>query len=238
MLLIIDNADALAGLSQNDLDAFAQNAKAKNMEGKRLIPLRNTTQQPSLESLTNSDIREQLFKASVNRAEKNDSNDTRANIQRIASIRAQKAKLMGFANYAAWKLNDQMAQTPEAVDDFFKQMAPAAASKAKAETADLQTMIDKQGGGFKLQPWDWDFYSEQVGKEKYDLDAESTKPYFELYKVLQDGVFYAANQLYGITFKERKNIPVYQEDVKVYEVFDKAGTSLALFYGDYFKRDN
>lgn len=236
--LIIDNSEALAGLPQSDLDAYAQNAKSKNMEGKWLIPLRNTTQQPSLQSLTNRNTREQLYNASINRAEKNDSNDTRVNIIQIASIRAQKAKLMGFANYAAWKLKDQMAQTPEAVDDFFSKLVPAVTAKANAEAADIQAMIDKQGGGFQLQPWDWNYYSEQVRKEKYDLDADETKPYFELNKVLIDGVFYAASQLYGLTFKERKDIPVYQEDVKVFEVFEENGKSLALFYCDYFKRDN
>ena len=205
--LIINDSSELAGLSQADKDAFAQNAKAKDITDRWLIPLQNTTQQPVLQSLTNRDTREKLFNASWTRAEKNDSNDTRAIIIRIAAIRAQKAKLMGFTNYAAWKLQDQMAQTPEAVDNFFAQLVPAVTAKAKQEAADIQALIDKQKGGFTLQPWDWDFYAEQVRKAKYDLDENEIKPYFELNKVLEKGVFYAANQLYGLTFKERQIFP-------------------------------
>ncbi len=236
--LLIKDSSALAGLSQPDKDAFAQNAKAKNMAGGWLIPLQNTTQQPVLQSLSNRDTRKQLFDASWTRAEKNDSNDTRAIIIRMAAIRAQKAKLMGFENYAAWKLQDQMAQTPQAVNNFLNALAPAVTGKAKEEAADIQALIDAQNGGFQLQPYDWEFYAQQVRKAKYDLDANEIKPYFELNTVLEKGVFYAANQLYGLTFKERHDIPVYQQDVRVFEVFDKDGKSLALFYCDYFKRDN
>ncbi|MEP6467520.1 MAG: M3 family metallopeptidase [Parafilimonas sp.] len=236
--LIITDSSKLAGLPQTDKDAFAQNAKAKNLANSWLIPLQNTTQQPSLQSLTDRDTREKLFNASWTRAEKNDSNDTRAIILRVASIRSQQAKLLGYANYAAWKLQDQMAQTPQAVDDFLNQLVPSVTAKAKEEAAAIQQLIDKQNGGFQLQPWDWELYAEQVRKAKYDLDESEIKPYFELNKVLQDGVFYAANQLYGLTFKERHDIPVYQQDVRVFEVFDADGKSLALFYCDYFKRDN
>jgi peptidyl-dipeptidase Dcp len=236
--LVVNNQSELAGLSANDLAAYAQNAKAKNLDGKWLIPLKNTTQQPAFPSLSVRDTRQKLFEASWNRAERNDSNDTRSVILRLAAIRAEKAKLMGFENYAAWKLQDQMAQTPEAVNQFFAQLVPLVTAQAKKEAADIQEMIDKQKGGFTLQPWDWDYYSEKVRKEKYDLDESEVKPYFELNKVLENGVFYAANQLYGITFKERHDIPVYHPDVRVFEVFDKDGKSLALFYGDYYKRDN
>lgn len=236
--LIIKDSNELAGLSQTDKDAFAQNAKAKNLAGSWLIPLQNTTQQPALQSLTNRDTRERLFNASWTRAEKNDSNDTRAAIIRIATIRAQKAKLMGFKNFAELKLQDQMAQTPQAVDNFLNQLVPSVTAQAKQEAATIQTLIDKENGGFQLQPRDWEIYSEQVRKAKYDLDENEIKPYFELNKVLEDGVFYAANQLYGLTFKERHDIPVYQQDVRVFEVLDADGKSLALFYCDYFKRDN
>lgn len=236
--LEVKDSAALAGLSQADKDAFAQNAKAKNLTNSWLIPLQNTTQQPTLQSLTNRDTREQLFNASWTRAERSDSNDTRFIILRVAAIRAQKAKLLGYTSYAAWKLQDQMAQTPAAVDDFLGKLVPAVTAKAKLEAADIQALINKQNGGFSLQPWDWEFYSEQVRKAKYDLDENEIKPYFELNKVLEDGVFYAANQLYGLTFKERHDIPVYQQDVRVFEVMDADGKSLALFYCDYFKRDN
>lgn len=236
--LVVTDAAELAGLSQGESDAAARDAKARKLDNKWLIPLQNTTQQPVLQSLSARDTRQRLLSASLNRAEKSDSNDTRNTIVRIAKIRAEKAKLMGFASFAEWKLQDQMAKTPEAVQKFFAQLVPAATAKAKAEAADIQALIDKQNGGFKLQPWDWDYYAEQVRKEKYDLDDSQIKPYFELYKVLEDGVFYAANQLYGLTFKQRRDLPVYQSDVRVYEVFDKDSSTIGLFYCDYFKRDN
>jgi len=236
--LVVDNAGALAGLSQGDLDAAAQDAKSAGKPGKWMLPLQNTTQQPALQSLSVRETRAKLFDASWNRAERNDSNDTRATIARIAQIRANKAKLIGFANYADLTLQDQMAKHPEAVDKFLEQLIPAATAKAKNEAKEIQALIDKQKGGFKLEPYDWNFYSEQVRKAKYDLDESEIKPYFELNNVLENGVFYAAHELYGLTFKERKDLPVYQEDVRVFEVFDKDGTSMALFYCDYFKRDN
>ena len=236
--LVVNDSSELQGLSQADKDAYANGAKAKGLTGKWLIPLKNTTQQPALSSLSVRATRQKLFEASWTRAQKGDSNDTRAVIIRIATIRAQKAKLLGFASYAAWNLQDQMAEKPAAVEAFLDKLIPSAIGKAKEEAADIQALIDKQNGGFELQPWDWDFYSEQVRKEKYNLDESEITPYFQLDKVLEKGVFYAANQLYGLTFKERHDIPVYEKDVRVFEVFDKDGKSIALFYGDYFKRDN
>jgi peptidyl-dipeptidase Dcp len=146
--------------------------------------------------------------------------------------------LLGFPNFAAWNLEDQMAKTPDAAVKFMDALAPATAAKATAEGKDIQALIDSQKGGFQLQPWDWEFYSEQVRKAKYDLDESQVKPYFEVNNVLQNGVFYAATQLYGITFKERKDIPVYNPDVRVFEVFEADGKPLALWYCDYYKRDN
>ncbi|MDQ6813006.1 MAG: peptidyl-dipeptidase Dcp [Bacteroidota bacterium] len=236
--LVIDNPAALEGLSQTQIDAFAQHAKENKLSGKWLISLQNTTQQPLLQSLTNRATRQKLFEASWNRTEKSDSNDTRSTITRIAKIRIEKAQLVGFPNYAAWKLQDQMAKTPAAVDEFFAQLVPSATAKARGEAADIQSLIDQQNGGFKLQPWDWNFYAEQVRKQKYNLDESELRPYFELNKVLEKGVFYAANLLYGLTFKERHDLPVYQSDVRVFEVFDKDNKSFALFYCDYYKRDN
>lgn len=236
--LVVSDSLQLAGLTKAELDAYAENAKANNLTGKWMIPLQNTTQQPALRSLSNCSTREKLFEASWTRAEKGDSNDTRNTITRIAEIRIEKAKLLGFKNYASWKLQDQMAKTPEAVDEFFAQLVPSATAKAKGEAADIQTLIDRQNGGFKLQPWDWNFYAEQVRKEKYNLDESEVKPYFELNKVLENGVFYAANQLYGLSFKERHDLPVYQQDVRVFEVYDKDNKPFALFYCDYYKRDN
>ena len=236
-LLITDKAE-LAGLGDAELQLAAANAKAAGHDGQWLLSLQNTTQQPALQSLTNRATRQKLFNASYTRAEKGDANDTRKTIERIAGIRALKAKLLGYKNYADWKLRDQMAQTPGAVDAFLNKLIKPATAKAKAEAADIQAVINQQKGGCTLAPYDWNFYAEQVRKAKYNLDEKEVKPYFELNKVLIDGVFYAANQLYGLTFKERKDLPVYQPDVRVFDVFDKDGSQLGLFYCDYFKRDN
>jgi peptidyl-dipeptidase Dcp len=240
---VFDDKAKLAGLSDAGLAAAAQAAKDRKLDGKYVLSLQNTTQQPELRDLSDRDTRQALFEASWNRAEKGDANDTRKTIERLAQIRAEQAKLIGFPNYAAWKLDDQMAKTPETVMSFMDKLAPAAVARAKREAADIQAQIDKDQAalkqpGFTLAPWDWNRYAEEVRKAKYDLDENQIKPYFELDNVLQNGVFYAANQLYGLTFKERHDIPVYQPDVRVFEVFDKDGTSMALFYCDYFKRDN
>lgn len=236
--MVVSDESALAGLSQGSLDAAKQAAESNKLSGKWYFPLKNTTQQPELQSLTNRDTRQKLFEASWTRAEQNNENDTRQTVSRLAQLRAEKAKLIGFNSYAEWKLQDQMAGTTSAVDAFFAQLVPASAAKAKVEAADIQTVIDEQNGGFKLAPYDWNFYAEQVRKAKYDLNEDEIKPYFELNNVLEKGVFYAANKLYGITFEERKDLPVYQDDVRVFTVFEENGDTLALFYADFFKRDN
>ncbi len=234
----------LAGLSDAQIAAAAEAAKERKVEG-YVIPLQNTTQQPDLTFLTDRATRQQIFENSIERTERGgiasngqDTNDTRSTIARLAQVRAEKAGLLGFPNYAAWNLQDQMAKTPEAALKFMNALVAPATAKANGEAKDIQALIDSQKGGFQLQPWDWNFYAEQVRKAKYDLDESQVKPYFELHRVLTDGVFYAANQLYGITFKPRTDIPVYQPDVFVYEVFDVDGKPLALAYFDYFKRDN
>ena len=228
---------ALAGLSEAQIAADAQAAQARKQQG-WLVPLQNTTQQPDLAFLTDRATRKAIFLNSWNRAEHGDANDTRANIARLAQLRAEKATLLGFPNYAAWNLTDQMAKTPEAAKQFLDALVPASTARAAGEAKDIQALIDAQHGGFTVEPWDWEFYSEQVRKAKYDLNQSEIKPYFELNNVLENGVFYAAHELYGLTFKERKDIPVYQQDVRVFEVFDANGTPLALWYCDYFKRDN
>lgn len=236
--LAIGDKTLLAGLSEGELAAAAQAASERKLDKQWLLVLQNTTQQPDLQNLQDRDTRQKLFEASINRAEKNDANDTRQTLARLAKVRAEQAKLLGFPNYAAWKLQNQMAKTPDAALAFMRNIVPAATARAEREAKDIQAVIDRQNGGFKLAAWDWQFYAEQVRKEKYDLDESQIKPYFEMNNVLHNGVFYAANLLYGISFKERKDIPVYHPDVRVYEVFDKDGQSLALFYTDFFKRDN
>jgi peptidyl-dipeptidase Dcp len=236
--LEVNDKSELAGLTQSELEAASQAASERDLAGKWLIPLQNTTQQPDLQSLENRGTRKKLFENSWDRAEKNDSNDTRAVIERMAKIRAEKGKLLGFSNYAGWKLEDQMAKNPETVDKFLAGLVPATTANEKKEAADIQNLINNSGKDFKLQPWDWSYYAEKLRKARYDLDELQVKPYFELENVLQKGIFYAAHELYGLTFKELHNIPVYQEDVRVFEVFDKDNSPLALFYADYFKRDN
>jgi peptidyl-dipeptidase Dcp len=229
--------NALKGLSDAELKAASDAAKERKVDG-YVLPLQNTTQQPILSSLEDRATRQAVFEDSWNRAERGGTNDTRETIARLAKLRAEKGKLLGYPNFAAWNLEDQMAKTPDAAIKFMDALVPAATAKAGEEGKDIQAVIDAQKGGFQLQPWDWEFYSEQVRKAKYDINEDQVKPYFEVWNVLQNGVFYAANQLYGITFKERKDIPVYNPDVRVFEVFDANGKPLALWYGDYFKRDN
>ncbi|HEX5304517.1 MAG TPA: M3 family metallopeptidase, partial [Dyella sp.] len=202
--LVVDDKARLAGLSEADIAAAAAAAQSRKLDGKYVITLQNTTQQPALQGLEDRATREALFKASWNRAEHGGANDTRDIIERIAQIRADQAKLLGYPNYAAWKLEDQMAKTPQTAIKFMQDLVPAATGRAEREASDIQDVIDAQHGGFKVEAWDWQHYAEQVRKARYDLDESQIKPYFELDNVLQNGVFYAANQLYGLTFKERK----------------------------------
>lgn len=228
---------ALAGLSEAQVAAAAVAAKAKGVAG-YAIPLQNTTQQPALAQMTVRATRQALFEDSWQRAERGGENDTRATIARLAQLRAEKGRLLGFPTYAAWKLDNQMAKTPEAAIQFMDALVPAATARAAREQKDIQDLIDAQKGGIKVSSADWEFYSEQVRKAKYDLDETEVRPYFEINNVLENGVFYAATRLYGITFKERHDVPVYAPDVRVFEVFNEDGSHLALFYCDYWKRDN
>ncbi|WP_343269898.1 M3 family metallopeptidase [Kordiimonas marina] len=236
--LVVDNEKALAGLDKGTIAAAAADAKARGLDGKWILPLQNTTQQPALQSLSDRETREALFKKSWSRAELGDANDTRDTIEQIAHIRAQKAQLLGFPNWAAYKLEDQMVKTPKVAEDFIAKLVGPTTKAEKREAAEIQKEITASGKNFKMKPYDWNYYSEKIRKAKYDLDESQIKPYFELHTVLEKGVFYAANQLYGLTFKKRTDIPVYQPDVMVYEVFDKDGSKLGLMYFDYYKRDN
>ena len=236
--LVVDDKAKLAGLSEGEIAAAAAAAKDRGLAGKYVLTLQNTTQQPELATLKDRATREALFKASWTRAAKGDANDTRATIADIALLRAQKAKLIGFATWADYVLQDQMAKTPKTALGFMQQLGTPVAAEQRREAAELQAQIKATGGNFELKPWDWDFYSEQVRKAKYDLNQDELKPYFEINKVLTDGVFYAANQLYGVTFKRRTDLPVYHPDVMVYEVNEANGASVGLMYFDFWKRDN
>lgn len=232
--LTITDKSKLDGLTDNEIDAIKSNKKDQTIY---VIQLQNTTQQPSLQSIKDRNTREALFEHSWNRAERSDANDTRSIITQLAALRAEKAKLLGYANYAAYALYDQMAETPNEVHHFLDQLTPATANKTTADAKDIQSLIDKDKH-FELKPWDWNFYAEQIRKKKFDIDQSEVKPYFELNNVLTNGVFYAANKMYGITFKERHDLPVYHPDVRVFDVYDKDNTLLGIIYLDYFQRDN
>ena len=180
-----------------------------------------------MSSLTNRDLREKIHKTSLSRGSRGGEFDNRENLSKVIKLRAQRAQLMGYSNHAAYRLESQTAQTPKAVNERLSSLAPKALSNAKKEAADLQKMIDAEGGGFQLASWDWDYYTEKVRADRYSFDTSQLKPYFEMDNVLQNGVFFAANQLFGISFKERFDFPVYQDDDRVFEVFNEDGSPLA-----------
>ena len=232
-----DDASALAGLSPEQLAAAQEAAKGRNLSG-YVLPLQNTTQQPALASLTSHDTRQKLFEASLNRAEHGDANDTRAIVSEIALLRAQKAALFGAANWADYTLYDQMAKDRATAIGFLDRLAPAVSAKERQEWSDIVALAKSRGAAFQPTPADWNFYAEQIRKARYAIDGDQLKQYFEFNKVLTDGVFYAANQLYGITFKERNDIPTWSPDMRVFQVYDTDGKELALFMIDPWKRDN
>jgi len=234
--VVVDDKSQLEGLSEGDIAAAAALAKERNLPGKYVIALQNTTRQPIVKTMKNRELRERILKASSERGTHGGDNDTRSIVTRLAELRAERATLMGFKTYADFGLDDQMAKTPQNAEKLLTDLVPAATAKARGEAAKLQKMVDAENGGFKVGPADWEYYAEKVRKAEYDLDESQIKPYFLLDRVLRDGVFFAANKLYGLTFKERTDIPVYHPDVRVFEVFDKDGSSLALFYADYFQR--
>lgn len=235
---VVDDPAKLAGLGQSGVEAAARDAKDRGMAGKYLLPLQNTTDQPALASLTDRGVREALFNQSWTRTEKGDTNDTRETIATIARLRAEKARLLGYKTWADYSLEEQMAKTPGAVTSFLNALDAPTAARQGREAADIQAVIDSEHGGFKLAPWDWPLYTEKVRKAKYDFDASETKPYLEIWNVLENGVFYAAGQMYGLTFKRRTDIPTYHPDMRVYEVFDADNKPMGLAYFDYWKRDN
>ena len=235
---IVQKKAQLAGLSDADLTAAAQAATARKHRGLWLLSLQNTTQQPALEQLTDRATRRALFERSWNRTERGDANDTRSTIAAIAHLRAQQASLLGLPNYATLALIDQMARTPGNVQRFLHGILPAARAKNATIVAALQAQVAKDGDTFKIAPWDWSHYSAEMTKTALDFDPARVRPYFEINNVLKNGVFYAAHELYGVTFKERHDLPVYAPDVRVFTVYDHDGSILGLIYFDFFKHDN
>jgi peptidyl-dipeptidase Dcp len=234
--VVVDKKEDLAGLSDSQMATVTNAAKAEHKEGKFVIQLQNTTGQPLLGSLQNRQLRERIMQASLARNSKGGEFDTRNIVLRIAQLRAEKAKLLGYDNWAAYQLEDQTAHNVPTVNKLLADLAPPAVANAKREAAEQQQIVDQEKGGFQIAAYDWDFYSEKVRKAKYNFDESEVRPYFELNHVITDGVFFAANREYGLSFKERHDLPVYEPDVRVWEVFDRDGKPLAIFIGDYYAR--
>jgi peptidyl-dipeptidase Dcp len=236
--LVIDDVKELDGLSEGDIAAAKQAADARKLEGKYVLTLSNFTLQPQLASLTNRSVRERLYKASINRGNRGNANDTKATVLRIANLRAQRAELLGFKTFAHFGLDDQMAKTPDAVNKIMMDMAKPTLARAKEEAADIQAAIKADGQKFQLEAWDWSYYAEKVRSQKYGLDEAAIRPYFEFESVLQNGLFVTMNKLYGIKMKERKDLPLYFSEVRTFDVIDADGSQIGVIYLDYFTRDS
>ena len=239
--VVVDSKAELAGLSEGQIAAAVEAAKARKLEGKYVIALLNTTGQPALTQLENRALRERVYKASIGRGSHGGEFDNTAIVSQVLKLRAERAKLMGYANHAAFVLEDETARSPQAVNAMMAKLAPAAVANAKREAVDMQAVIDaeqkaKGQPSFKLEPWDWAFYAEKVRQARYNFDESQLKPYFEMKNVLENGVFFAANKLYGLSFKQRTDLPVYHSDVTVYDVYDANGKQLAIFLADMYAR--
>ena len=236
--VVVDDVAMLAGLSESEIDIAAQAAKERGLEGKYLVNMVNYTGHPWLASLENRKLREKIMRASMSKSTSGGDFDNQELIKQIIKLRAERAKLLGFESHAAYVLSDQTAGKPANAHKMLRRIAPAAVSNARSEAKDLEAQLQKDHAGSKLESWDWAYYTEKVRKEKYNLDTSLMKPYFELERVLFDGVFFAAEKLFGITFKERKDLRAYHEEARVFEVFNEDGSKLGLFIGDFFTRDS
>ncbi len=239
--VVVDTKEQLAGLTDEQIGAAAEAAKVRGLDGKYVIALLNTTGQPPEAQLQDRAVRERLYRASVARGSRGNAYDNTAIVSQVLKLRAEKAKMLGYPTYAAYVLADETAKTPEAVNAMLTQLAPPAVANARREGAVLQAMIDKEQAAkgqptFQLEAWDWAYYAEKVRAEKYDFDESQLKPYFEMKNVLENGVFYAAGQLYGLSFKQRTDLPVYNPDVLVYDVYNADGSQLAIFIADMYAR--
>lgn len=237
-VVFVEDKAELAGLSDSQIQNLANAAKSRDKDGQYAIVLTNTTRQSILAELENRELRQRIWEASANRGTGNTETDQNPLVQQLVKLRAEKASLLGYDSWGDYVLESNMAGNPEAAKKMLRDLVPAVVSNVEREAAAIQEAIEADGKDFELKPWDWFYYAEKVRAEKYALDSDEVKKYFEFNRVLEDGVFYAMGELFGITFKERSDIPVYQEDVKVYEVFDVDGSSLGLFYADYFARDS
>ena len=236
LAIVVGSREELAGLSEAEIQRAADEAASRDMPDKFVIPLLNTSGQPALSNLENRDLRRRIHETSLSRGHRGGDYDNLDIISRTARLRAGKAQLLGFNNHAEYVLADQTAQTVDAVNQRLAALTPPAIANARQEAADLQAMIDADGGDFELAAWDWAWYAEKLRQARYSFDNSQLRPYFEVNNVMQNGVFYAANRIYGLTFEERPDLPVYQDDVRVFEVFDTDGSTLALLIMDLYAR--
>ena len=234
--IVVDDREQLSGLSEGEVAAAAAAANSRGLDGKYVIALLNTSGQPALSSLDDRALRERIMRASLARGSEDGDYDNRQVITRLAELRAERAVLLGYPNHAAYILDEQTAQTVTAVNDRLASLVPRAVANADREANDLQAMASTSAGDVELASWDWSYYTEMVRADRYDFDAAELRPYFEIDAVIENGVFYAANQLYGITFESRPDLLGYHPDVRVWEVFDQDGTPLGLFLGDFYAR--
>lgn len=236
--VVVDTAEELDGLTAAEIAAAAQDAKERGLDGKYLLQISNTTRVPVLTSLKNRGLRQRVWEASAYRGlGRNGGIDNRGLVLEIAQLRAERAKVLGYESHAAYKLQNQMAKTPAAARKLLTDLVPGVLDRVKQEARDLESMIKECGETHELAPWDWEYYAEKVRKARYEIDEAAVRPYFELDSVLKNGVFFTMNKLYGISFRERKDLPVYHPDVRVFDVLDRDGSQIGLFYADYFKRD-
>jgi peptidyl-dipeptidase Dcp len=240
--VVVDAVSDLDGMSSEQIGAAAEAARARGLEHKWVIALQNTTIQPVLAQLKNRALRERIYRASTARADGGDADNTGV-IAELVQLRAQRARLLGYPDHAAYVLADEGAGTPAAVNRMLAGLASASVAKTRGDAAELQALIDTQARAahapsFRLQAWDWAYYAQQAQKARFDFNESQVKPYFEIDRVLQDGVFYAAHELYGLTFKRRDDLPRYHPDVRIYEVFDADGSGLALLLADLYARES
>jgi peptidyl-dipeptidase Dcp len=236
--LVVDTRAELEGLSESEIAAAAAEAKKRKLDGKYVLVIANTTGQAALAQLTNRSVRERLMAASMARGIHGGEFDSRDLVLRLAKLRAERAVLLGYPNFAAYSLEEETAKTPEAVNKLLGELATPAVNNARKEAAEIQKLIDAEKGGFQVASYDWAYYTDKVRAAKYAFDENALRPYFELNNVVLNGVFYAANKEYGISFKERHDLPVYNPDVRVFDVFDANGKQLAIFIMDYYARPN
>jgi peptidyl-dipeptidase Dcp len=238
LAILVEDVSELDGLEPGQIDAAAAAAEARGHAGKWLITMVNYTGNPALASLTNRDLREKIMKASLSKGSRTNDNDNRALLLEMVRLRAERAKLMGFKNHAEYVLSEQTAGHPDRVHEMLRKIAPAAVANARAEGAAIQDIIDLENGNFDLASWDWSLYTERVRLAKYNVDTSKFKPYFELERVLQDGVFWAATKLFGITFSLRTDLKAYHPEARVWEVKNEDGSALGLYIGDFYTRDS